>query len=428
MMLLLQMERNRRKALLKSAVMKTERLETQLETQLRMLLDRGVGLPGELFTDQKYFAIERERLFMRSWLCVGLSSDVPRHGTAYPVDILNVPLLMVRDGGVLRVFHNVCSHRGARLVNEPCGGRVRVVCPYHGWTYGLDGSLLKTPHVAGAKLHQHKDWDPRTLGLVCVRSAEWAGHVFVDLSGEAEPFDRWIEPISARLALPTDANLARDQALKQRLELAADWKIIVENFVESYHLPWVHQQLNRVNPMERHYQILGGHHYLGQGGDDYEGQQLYGTELPTFRQGSKRSDYEALYIFPNLILGPFADFMFSIIIQPVAAGRSRERIEFFFAGADALAESHRETRQRSAQFLIDINREDVGIVESVQRGRSSPAFRGGQFSIPQEATSLQFQKMVAAKLLAQAGQRGDDVVQLPTLDIRHPEESSGFPK
>jgi len=89
-------------------------------------------------------------------------------------------------------------------------------------------------------------------------------------------------------------------------------------------------------------------------------------------------------------------------------GRSRERIEFFFADADALAEQLRETHQRFAQFLIDINREDIGIVESVQRGRNSPVFRGGQFSIPQEATSLQFQKIVAAKLLAQKGRKDSE--------------------
>lgn len=400
--------------------METEHIERHLESQLRMLLDRDVVLPGEFFTDERLFALERERLFMRSWLCVGLSSDVTRHGQVNPVEILNVALLMVRDGGTVRVFHNVCSHRGARLVNEPCGGRVRIVCPYHGWTYGLDGSLLKTPHVAGAKVHQHEEWDPRTLGLVPVRCAEWAGHVFVDLSGDAEPFESWIGPIAARLALPVDVDLARDLHLAQRLEVAANWKIIGENFVESYHLPWVHHKLNTVNPMEQHYQILGGHHYLGQGGSAYAAEQLYGPELPTFRDEVDRRHYEALYIFPNLILAPLPDVIFSIIIEPVAAGRSKERIEFFFAGADALAEPLGATRQRSAQFLIDVNLEDVDIVESVQRGRTSPAFHGGRFSLPQEATSLQFQKMVAAALLAERGQRAEDVVQLPTLDIPHP--------
>ena len=400
--------------------METEKIDRHVESQLRMLLDRDVVLPGEFFTDERVFALERERLFTRSWLCVGLSSDVPQHGHAHPVEILNVSLLMVRDGGTVRVFHNVCSHRGARLVNEPCGGRVRIVCPYHGWTYGLDGSLLKTPHVAGAKVHQHEDWDPRTLGLVPVRCAEWAGHVFIDLSGNAEPFERWIAPVAARLALPEDADWAHDPHLGQRLEVAANWKIIGENFVESYHLPWVHRQLNTVNPMEQHYQILGGHHYLGQGGSAYAGERLYGPELPTFRDGVDRRHYEALYIFPNLILAPLPDVIFSIIIEPVAAGCSKERIAFFFAGTDALAEPLRATRQRSAQFLIDVNLEDVHIVESVQRGRTSPAFRGGRFSLPQEATSLQLQKMVAATLLAERNQRAADVVPLPILDIPHP--------
>jgi choline monooxygenase len=393
-----------------------------VSSQLRSLLDSNVPFPGEFFTNEHFFNIERDRLFKRSWLCIGLSSDVPRHGCLYPTEILNVPLILVRENATLRVFHNVCSHRGARLLNEACAGRVRLVCPYHGWTYGLDGTLRKTPHVAGASIHYHKEWNPQHLGLVPIRATEWAGHVFVDFSGLAEDFETWIAPIAERLDLPSSTKLVRDEALGQVLDVATDWKIIVENFVESYHLPWVHQELNKVNPMERHYQILGGHRYLGQGGDNYSGQQVYGSNLPAFHAEADRSRYEALYLFPNLILGPFADFMFSIIIQPQSAGRTRERIEFFFAGDGALAPEHHSGREQSAKFILDVNREDVAIVEEVQRGRISPAFHGGHFSLPQEATSLQFQKMIAAQLLTEPGQYPDEVAPLPTHDIWHPEQ------
>lgn len=391
----------------------------EFSAQLRLLLDRDLGFPSELFTNERFFDAERERLFKQSWLCIGLSSDVPKHGCIHPVEMLNVPLVMVREHSTLRVFHNVCSHRGARLVNEPCSGRVRLVCPYHGWTYSLDGTLKKSPHVAGAKMHEHGEWNKQLLGLVPVRSAEWGGHVFVDLSGLAETFETWIEPVAQRLVLPPVSRIVRDAQLTQAVDVATNWKIIVENFVESYHLPWVHQELNKINPMERHYQILGGHRYLGQGGDNYSGQRLYGSNLPTFYPEPDRSRYEALYVFPNLILGPFADFMFSIIIQPQSAVRVRERIEFFFAGDSALEQDYAVSREQAAKFILDVNREDVAIVETVHRGRMSPVFDGGHFSLPQEATSLQFQKMIAARLLAEPGQSVDEFLCLPTHDIRH---------
>jgi len=399
--------------------MQTGSTAQDLSAHLRSLINSDVGFPGEWFTNEHFFDIERERLLKRSWLCIGLSSDVPKHGCIHPVDTLNVPLVMVRDSSTLRVFHNVCSHRGSRLVNEPCSGRVRLVCPYHGWTYSLDGALKKSPHVAGASIHEHSGWNTQLLGLVPVRSAEWGGHVFVDLSSQAETFESWIEPVAERLALPPNSRIARDAQLAQAVDVATNWKIIVENFVESYHLPWVHQELNKINPMERHYQILGGHRYLGQGGDNYSGQQMYGSNLPTFYPEADRSRYEAIYVFPNLILGPFADFMFSIIIQPQSAGKSRERIEFFFASDGALEPEYAVSREQAAKFILDVNREDVAIVETVQRGRTSPVFNGGHFSLPQEATSLQFHKMIAARLLAEPGQSVDEVLRLPTQDIRH---------
>jgi choline monooxygenase len=294
------------------------------------------------------------------------------------------------------------------------------VCPYHSWTYKLDGELVSTPHVGGADQHTCAQIDPKHLGLRTVRSFEWAGHVFVNLSGTAPPFPEWIRPVAERFARIEWADLRRDAALARQLDVAANWKIIVENFVESYHVPWVHKALNAVNPMSLHYQILGGHSYLGQGGTGYQAERVAGTALPLMKGISDSSQYEALAVFPNLIISPLPDITFSIVLLPESAQCTRERVEFFYVGDEALLDRYSAGRRTGADFITSVNAEDVKIVEAVQRGRHSPAFTGGQFAAAQEATSLQFQKMVAARILAAGLQGPEQIVSLATHDIAHP--------
>jgi choline monooxygenase len=381
------------------------------------LLREDRGLPGACFTDEGFLKLERAQLFERSWMCIGLSADIAHKGDLFPVTVLGLPLLMVRDAERLRVFHNVCRHRGAILVEAVAHAGPRIVCPYHGWSYRLTGELATTPHVGGPGSHVCTGLEANTLGLRPVRSAEWAGHVFVNLSGTAPEFSEWIQPVAARFANVAWGELRCDPSLERRLEIAANWKIVCENFVESYHLPTVHPELNSVNPMAAHYQILGGHSYLGQGGSAYQGEAIADAALPLMPGSSGYSAYESLLVFPNLILGPLPDMTFSIVILPLSAERTAERVSFYFVGEASLRSEHAPVRARSADFIAKVNAEDVSIVESVQRGRRSPAFDGGLFAPGQEATSLQFQKMVAAAILSATPGRPQEVVTLETRDI-----------
>ena len=390
---------------------------------LAELLARDQGLPGRCFLDEDFLELERHHVFESAWTCVALSADIPSHGSLFPLTLLGQPLLLSRDTEAVQAFHNVCSHRGAVLVDTPLRGRPRIVCPYHGWTYRLDGTLAATPHVGGPDRHACESLDPCRLSLRKVSCAEWAGHIFVNLSGAAPPFADWISSTAKRLGDLDWSELRRDASLAAAPEVRANWKIVVENFVESYHLPWVHHELNSVNPMSRHYQILGGHAYLGQGGTAYEAERIVGSGLP-LRKGGDARRYEALFVFPNLILAPLADMAFSILLLPETAAITRERLEFWFVGDEALGEAHRIARETSAAFIARVNAEDIGIVERVQRGRRSQAFSGGQFSHPQEASSLQFQKMVASWLLAAGERAPQSIVELPTADVAYPPATS----
>ncbi|MCU1393717.1 MAG: bphA [Ilumatobacteraceae bacterium] len=390
---------------------------------LRSVFDGERGLPGEAFVDERWFSREANDLFRGGWTCIAFDHDVAAVGDVHPVTIAGVPLVVVCDGDAVRVFHNVCSHRGAMLVDEPQCGLRRLTCPYHRWIYGLDGALQHTHHAGGFRIHVTPEADPAQLGLVEVRSAVWHRFVFVDLSGTAEPFDTFIEPTADRLA-PVDFDLLRhDCEFDGTFQLASNWKTIVENFVESYHVPQVHPALQTFNPMADHYQILGGRAYAGQGGLAYgsaaNAQPMPGDELPVMDTLVRQTfSYESLWVFPNLILVPVANTTFAILVLPDAAGATTERIAFWFNGDESLSPVHAVGRADVVASILQVNREDIAIVESCQRGRRSPAFVGGVFMTGQEATSMLVQRIIAGRILEAAG-IAVDMAGLPVVDIHH---------
>ena len=161
--------------------------------QLRDTLFDGKGMSGWFFTSNEVLEAETEYFFRHSWLCIGLIDDVKEPGDVCPVTILGQPLLVVRGrDAALRVFHNVCRHRGTQLIGDArkCA---TIVSPYHAWAYGLDGQLKQTPHAGGADVHDCEQVDKSRLGLKEVRCATWAGLVFVNLSDDAECLEEHLQ-------------------------------------------------------------------------------------------------------------------------------------------------------------------------------------------------------------------------------------------
>ena len=189
------------------------------------------GLPNWFYTSEDALVLEREKLFAPTWACIGFGKDVPEPGDLRPVDFLGLPLILLRDhDGGIRVFHNVCSHRGLTLVTEPCRVRHHLRCPYHSWTYGLDGTLQKTPMIGGPGRNDCAGFDRARHGLKAVRSAVWFDTVFVNLSGEAPPFEDFIAPLAVRWAA-FDGDLIRHGGADSSIffDLQCNWKLAVEN-------------------------------------------------------------------------------------------------------------------------------------------------------------------------------------------------------
>jgi choline monooxygenase len=282
------------------------------------------------------------------------------------------------------------------IATAPACDVKRLMCPYHCWTYDLKGKLLATPHVGGHHVHKHEDIDKTRLGLQPVALARWAGLVFVNLSGTAQPFEQALAPLLARWA-PFDLGLLRHGGVAH-FELNANWKLAIENFSESYHLPNVHPSLTSYSPLEDHFDMHLTDTCFGQGSYNYAPAPIDGVNLPIFpgipAELLKRAEYPV--VFPNAMLGLHADHFFALIAHPTSPTTSKEEMHVFFVGDAAMEERFAPHRQAVIDRWCGINREDMGIVESMQAGRYSPAMRGGVFSPALDLCLYDFQRAVAS--------------------------------
>ena len=241
-------------------------LKGQLQSVTRPVSEAS-GLPNVLYADPAAFALETRGIFHGGWACVGVGADVPEPGDAQPIDFLGVPLLLLRDrSGALKLYQNVCRHRGMILVEEKRNFSGVIRCPYHSWCYSLDGKLRATPHVGGPGLNSHDAIDRDATGLIEVRMGIFLDCVFADLSGQAVPFETFVAPLAERWSDFADRPIHHGgPSSRFTLDIACNWKLAVENYCESYHLPWVHPGLNSYSRLEDHYNIEAPRAYSGQG-------------------------------------------------------------------------------------------------------------------------------------------------------------------
>ena len=392
-----------------------------MEESYKLVLDNSRGLPGGFYTSDEIFTAELVHFMSKNWACAGLARDVSETGDISPVTLAGQPLVMTcAEDGNIRTFHNICRHRGTVLSREAKHNQARIVCPNHAWTYALDGALLATPHAGGAGTHHCESTDGEDLDLVEIPTAVWGPFVMVNLNGGAGRAEDAMGPIEDRLGNPDLGLLRTGPDYDVTLDVDANWKLAVENFVESYHVPMVHPELQRVNPMEDHYQILGGDHYIGLGGRADGVAASFDPPLPVFPHCVDTEKYEALYIAPNLMVTCLPNLFKVIILHPLGPGRTRERLVVFFIGDEAMREDLSDARATVMRdWSLNVNDQDIGIIEKMQKGRSSTAFDGGRFMPKQEATTLHFQKMLAKRMLKALEPTYQPPADLPVANIYH---------
>jgi choline monooxygenase len=364
------------------------------------------ALPNDAYLNTDFERAERDTVWRKLWVAVGFESDVSRKGAVYPVDIAGMPLVMVRDrDDQVRVFHNVCRHRGMKLIDKPGRTGSVIRCPYHAWCYKLDGRLDQTPHVGGVGVNSHADVAADDLGLMPVRSAIWHGVVFADLSGEAPDIDEAFAEITERWAgfqgstfygTGDDSNFS--------LTVDCNWKLAVENYLESYHLPSIHPSLNSYSRIEDHELVTSVGGYAGQVSLVYAPQ--LDAEGNGFPKVDGLSDYwttraEYIAVYPNLLFGIHADHWYGILLIPQGQEKTLERVHIgYFTEDAATGDDYASLRAANTALWKAVFKEDIEPVRRMQEGRHSPAFDGGVLTPVLETTTRHFHAWTADKLLS----------------------------
>lgn len=340
-------------------------------------LAAATALAANWYTDSAIAAIERSGIFERSWQLVGHVDRLRTPGAAIHLEIAGLPVIAVRgDDGVLRAFHNVCRHRAGPLTACRTAGGTVLRCRYHGWTYGLDGVLRSAPEMDSAA-----DFETRSIRLPKLKIAEWQGLVFAGRSPEMS-LDALMTGITSRIG--SDRHLERF-AFHRHVDYAldCDWKVYVDNFLEGYHVPHIHPELNRLL--------------------DY---RSYRTEIAEWNslQSSPLESVESLYgsgdalyywLWPNTMLNILPGRLQTNRVVPTGTGRCRVEFDFYYAGSDTTGAGGQGTQaQADLDFSDIVQLEDVDICADVQRGLASGSYVPGRLNPLRESGVHHFQELL----------------------------------
>ncbi len=329
-------------------------------------------LPGLVFRSEDYHRFEQSGWLDRTWLFVGRCSDIPKPGDAKPVP--GFPMFLVRDAlGEVHVFHNACRHRGHRLVKDKCEGLRSLICPYHRWTYALNGQLKVTPHFAGHGLHACDGLDPKKHSLIPLRSGIWHDWIFMNVDGKAPPLEDFVRPMAQKLDFVDFGKLAHFLTMERR-EIPANWKICLENTMEPYHVPYVHKVTAAGQPLSRHYMVVDDP-LIGSAidvpGSDY-------TNRPD-KISLSNLDMSARYLcrLPNLFLTSYApDVIVDTMILPDVRDPRKSWMEqaWYTTSGRSMTAEEIESWRTLEEAVID---EDIDVMVEVQHGADSSAVDDG---------------------------------------------------
>ncbi len=343
-------------------------------------LARASTVPARWYTDPAMLDLERRNIFGRTWQAVGLSAAVAQPGSYLAAEITGEPVLVTRaKDGRLRAFSNVCRHR-ASVVAEGAGSCQSLRCPYHGWTYALDGRLLGAPEFDGVE-----NWNRSDIHLPEFRVEAWGPFLFVNQDPAAPTVETVLGDIPAEIAAFGCPFAELKHSLRRDYIVECNWKVYIDNYLEGYHLPAAHPGLCRELDYSR-YRVETFRYYSSHIAPIRErssGQRRY-----DFSDDTKRALY--YWIFPNFMLNIYPDNMSSNIILPIGPERTLTIFEWFGYGG--------EVQQATIDFSDEIQQEDIKVCELTQRGLRSRHYNQGRFSVKRENGVHHFHGLLAEYL------------------------------
>jgi choline monooxygenase len=391
------------------AVSGADYLREETYSATRLPVERASTLIPAAYRCAEFHALEQERVWARGWVCVGYTSQVRDPGDTFIATVAGQPLLLTRDkSGRLRAFYNVCRHRGSQLVAQE-GKHDVIRCPYHSWGYGLDGRLLGAPYFKGLDVPQeHQDhFEPCTArdfrkedyGLLPVAVDSWGCFVFVHLAAQPAPLAEWLGDLPERFARHPLHEL---QLVRRRpFTIHANWKLVAENFMEYYHLPWVHPELCNISGFKDHYRYQGPGMYAGMRTTPLSTDPNTVTfELPTM-PGLNATEAQSAYwilLFPNLALFLLPNHLFTLLYHADGAGQTLESADMLVhPGALAVPDAQAKI-DAILSFWGMVNLQDIAAVERVQKGLQAQAYPGGRMCFRFEEPIHRFQNMVIDRM------------------------------
>jgi choline monooxygenase len=353
-------------------------------------LEEAWTIPAPWYFDERIAALERASTFSTTWQVVGRADQVRHNGQFFTAELTGEPLVVARgEDGQLRAFYNVCRHHAAAVVTEPQGCAKQFRCPYHGWTYGIDGALKGMVEFDGVC-----NFDRAKNGLVSVRVDAWENFVFVNLDGRAAPLRDFLG-IVPELVGPLDLANKLHFFDRRVYTLNCNWKVYVDNYLDGgYHVPHAHKGLSSVIEYTK-YTI-----------ENFERACLQSSPLSSdssseagvaaTRQG--RAFY--LWLYPNFMINAYEGVMDTNLVLPLGVDRCAVIFDYYFADTSAAAEvRHKESIAVSEQ----VQDEDMAICDAVQRGLGSRAYVAGRLSVRREAGEHLFHRLLHADFTAALG-------------------------
>lgn len=342
-------------------------------------LARSRTPPAAFYTDPAGVPAEFERAFARSWQLVGHAGQLAADGDFFTVNVGAEPLLLVNDGGTMRGFFNVCRHRAGPIA-QGCGRQRVFACRYHGWTYDRSGQLLRAPEMDGVA-----DFDPKGISLEPVRVHRWGELLFAALDPATPAFEQFFQGLVGRCA-PLGLE-KMGHVMSRTYPVNANWKVYVDNYLEGYHIPLVHPELNREIDYREYVTELGTRYVL-------QHAPIRAASAKRYTAGS--GDGQAYYIwaFPNLMLNAYQGQLQTNTVIPQGVDRCLVRFDWF--APEPLPNPEGDPRWADLiRFSDEIQAEDAEICAAVQANMHSRAYRRGPYSVVRESGVHYFHSLIS---------------------------------
>jgi Rieske 2Fe-2S family protein len=355
-------------------------------------------LPREYFVSEDVYRKELERIFFERWICVGRAEQIDAAGKYFLYEIGDESIIVLREyDGTVRAFYNVCRHRGTRMCEEASGKFARTIqCPYHAWTYALDGRLVGVPDALEMPNLNKADYPLHSVAV-----HEWQGFLFLNLARSPEPFEEQLAPILDGRFDPWRIGTLRE-ARRVEYDVKANWKLVVQNYSECYHCPLIHPALNQLSPNKSgedlliEGNVLGGYMVLNQ---EVESMSLDGHVCATPLDTVSEDDLHRIHyysLFPNMLLSLHPDYVMYHTLQPIAPDRTHVICGWLF-DAKVMAQPDFDPSP-AVDFWDMTNKQDWHVCEISQQGVRSRAYTPGPYHGWQEGLLIAFDKEVVKAL------------------------------